>query len=246
MSNSLGPRVQAYNFVYPNITGLQLAYVSSSKITVSAGTTRDSLNNYDITLDAALTLDLTQSGVINGLDTGTVSGPNLYHVFVINDSTLAQDPAVLASLSDDAPTLPSNYDVFKRIGSIYYISSSLAPFFQVGNSFERSMVYTSPVSVLSSGASTSATAVDLTDCVPAWSTEVRVRCSLTPATAADAVYLATDTTTPSIAAVQGDVATKATVGEVMIPCNSVGAIYYHVTSSSDAVTIFVSGYRDSL
>jgi hypothetical protein len=51
------------------------------------------------------------------LDTGTIANSTWYHVFIIQRSdTLVVD--ILTSLSPTAPTLPSNYTAFRRIGSM--------------------------------------------------------------------------------------------------------------------------------
>ena len=66
-----------------------------------------------------------------GLDTGAVANSTWYHVFIISsaDGTLVD---FLFSLSAVSPTLPSGYPLFRRIGSVYYASAVIRPFFQVG------------------------------------------------------------------------------------------------------------------
>lgn len=58
-----------------------------------------------------------------GLDTGTIAASTTYHFFLIKrPDTGVVD--VLASLSPTAPTLPTNYTLFRRIGSVRTDASS--------------------------------------------------------------------------------------------------------------------------
>lgn len=53
---------------------------------------------------------------VGGLDTGTIAADTWYHIFaIIRNDTGVTD--YLFSLSATAPTLPADYDLFKRIGS---------------------------------------------------------------------------------------------------------------------------------
>jgi len=68
-----------------------------------------------------------------GLDTGTV-GNNTYHVFLIQRSDTAVVD-ILYSLSATAPTMPTNYDRKRRIGSIVRVGGSIKAFSQNGDEF---------------------------------------------------------------------------------------------------------------
>jgi hypothetical protein len=70
-----------------------------------------------------------------GLDTGTIAANTGYHVYLIyNVGTTTLD--VLISLSATAPTLPSGYTKFRRIGSMLTNSTpALRDFVQVGRWF---------------------------------------------------------------------------------------------------------------
>jgi hypothetical protein len=77
------------------------------------------------------------TGVSNGgaLDTGTVSINSWYHVYLIKrPDTGVVD--VLVSLSATAPTLPTNYTLFRRIGTIRYSSGAWYKFQQDGDLFQ--------------------------------------------------------------------------------------------------------------
>jgi hypothetical protein len=89
-------------------------------------------------LAAALSKTTTAWAVGNGnggLDTGAIAANTWYHVHLIKrvDTGVVD---VLFSLSATAPTLPANYTLFRRIGSIRSDASSLwTGFTQVGDQF---------------------------------------------------------------------------------------------------------------
>lgn len=91
---------------------------SSATLTVAAGYAADSTNVKLMRLASPLakTTSSWVAGNGGGLDTGTAVNGNWYHWFVIyNPTTDTTD--VLFSLSPTAPTLPSGYTLFRRIGS---------------------------------------------------------------------------------------------------------------------------------
>jgi hypothetical protein len=120
------------------LAGLGMIWVSGSSFTVSPGTAADSTNTVMITLNAAMTKTLSAwaAGSGNGgLDTGTIAAGAWYHMFVIrNPTTLAVD--VLFSASATAPTLPSGYTQFRRVGSNFTQSSLFQKFTQLGDDFQ--------------------------------------------------------------------------------------------------------------
>lgn len=71
----------------------------------------------------------------NALDTGAIANSTWYHVFLIKrPDTGVVD--VLFSLSATAPTMPTNYTLFRRIGSMKTDGSSLwTKFLQIGDEF---------------------------------------------------------------------------------------------------------------
>lgn len=78
---------------------------------------------------------------MGSLDTGSISNATWYHVFLIGGTGQTVD--VLTSLSPTAPTLPSGYTVFRRIGSMLTDSSAHWTLFtQLGNEF----LWATPVS----------------------------------------------------------------------------------------------------
>jgi hypothetical protein len=74
-------------------------------------------------------------GTGNGaLDTGTIGAASWYHVFLIQRSDTGVVD-VLFSLSATAPTMPTNYNRKRRIGSFKTAASNIVPFTQIGNKF---------------------------------------------------------------------------------------------------------------
>ena len=122
------------------IDNLALSYNSMTVMNVAAGVCADSTNAKLLTL-AAFTKTLQSSGAWtagsgnNGLDTGARASITWYHVFVIADSTGATVD-VLFSLSATAPTMPSGYTLFRRVGSMQTNTSGhWRSWFQRGDTF---------------------------------------------------------------------------------------------------------------
>ena len=121
------------------LAGLTLSTAGgSSSFGVTAGVASDSTNTDMMTLASAVTKTTSAwaSGSGSGsLDTGLAAPLTWYHVFLIKrPDTGAVD--VLTSLSATAPTLPANYTLSRRIGSMKTSSSSLwIPFTQDGDEF---------------------------------------------------------------------------------------------------------------
>lgn len=102
------------------LAGLILSWVSTSFFGIAVGMATDSINANTLILASALTKLNTSWAVGSGagcLDTGTNTINTWYHVFLIKrPDTGVID--ILTSLSPTAPTLPTNYTLFRRIGSL--------------------------------------------------------------------------------------------------------------------------------
>lgn len=64
-----------YGYVY----GLRASFVSGAQIQIGAGRCRDSANNVDIEVTAALIINIKSSGA-NGLGTGSETANTWYHL----------------------------------------------------------------------------------------------------------------------------------------------------------------------
>jgi hypothetical protein len=121
------------------LAGLTLSTAgSSATFAVAAGVAGDSTNADMMTLAASIskTTGAWAVGSGNGsLDTGAVAISTWYHVFLIK-RTDTQVVDVLFSLSVSAPTMPSSYTLFRRIGSMLTDASShWVAFTQFGDEF---------------------------------------------------------------------------------------------------------------
>ena len=102
------------------LAGLALSTAgASTTMTVAAGQANDSTNVISMTLAASInkTTSAWAVGTGNGgLDTGAIANTTWYHWFLIRrPDTGVTD--ILVSLSATAPTMPTNYSQFRRIGS---------------------------------------------------------------------------------------------------------------------------------
>jgi hypothetical protein len=124
----------------PNyLTGLTLSTAgSSSTFGVAAGYATDSTNVSMMALAAAYTKTTSAWAVGTGngaLDTGTIANSTWYHVYLIKrtDTGIVD---VLVSASASSPTLPTNYTLSRRIGSMLTDGSAKwVKFIQVGDEF---------------------------------------------------------------------------------------------------------------
>lgn len=124
----------------PNyLTGLTLSTAgSSATFGVAAGYATDSTNVSMMSLGSAYTKTTSAwaVGTANGaLDTGTIANSTWYHVFLIKRTDTGVVD-VLISTSATSPTLPTNYTLFRRIGSMKTDGSAQwTKFSQFGDEF---------------------------------------------------------------------------------------------------------------
>lgn len=110
---------------------------ATNDIDIAVGSCRSSDDSANIDLLSALTKRLDASWAVGsgngGLDTGSIAN-GTYHVWLIKRSDTGVVDA-LFSTSATAPTMPTNYDLKRRIGSIIRASSAIRSFKQVGDTF---------------------------------------------------------------------------------------------------------------
>lgn len=135
------------------ISGLEISNNvadATNDIDIALGMCRDSTDSVNIVLPTTITKRLDAAWAVGdgngGLDTGSIANTT-YHVHVIRRSDTDVVDA-LFSTSATAPTLPANYDDFRRVGSIIRASAAILAFKQVGNTF----LFDSPVTDHSSTA----------------------------------------------------------------------------------------------
>lgn len=121
------------------LSGLTLSTAGSSALfTIAAGVAASSTNPTMMTLQAALnktTAPWSVGSNNGGLDQGTNQASTWYHVYLIMRPDTGVVDAVI-SLSQSSPTLPANYTLYRRIGSMRTNASSLwTKFIQDGDTF---------------------------------------------------------------------------------------------------------------
>jgi hypothetical protein len=125
-----------------SLAGLMLSTNGITQLTIAPGAAADSTNLDTITLSASLNKTMVAWGGGNnqgGLDTGAIAPSTWYHVFLIKKPTTNPvNPNVdaLFSLSPTAPTLPTGYTLFRRLGSMRTTAASQwTTFVQNGDEF---------------------------------------------------------------------------------------------------------------
>lgn len=157
---TIGTDVQAYNpdlitAFAGTLWGLTLSNNgtdAANDIDIAAGIAIDSTNAVLMRLASSLTKRLDAAWAVGsgngGRDTGSIAD-GTWHVHLIKrPDTGVVD--VLFSLSATAPTLPTNYTVFRCIGPILRVSSAIKAFTQIGDYFE----WSTPVADIASAAQT--------------------------------------------------------------------------------------------
>src|SRR5271166_4745373 len=170
------------------VNGLGIAKTAAKIISLAAGAARDTTNTNDIILPAAsapLSINGANVGA-NGVDVAAIIASNFYAVYVIGDSTEYQPVAGLLSLNFSTPSLPSTYDMYRRVGWVLTDgSANILQFWQYGTGQGRMYYYDVGISELSGGSSTTYAAISLAASVPPLATEVLFKVTYTPNSAGD-------------------------------------------------------------
>jgi hypothetical protein len=232
------------------LVGLELSRTDDENIAIAAGQARDSTNVWDIVVSSALNADVTINGA-NGLDTGSVAADTHYALYVIGDSTRHNSAACLLSTSFTSPSLPSGYDVFRRIGAVLTDSSSdFLEFRQQGADKDRWMFYDVAIATdITAGSSATFAAVDMSGGVPNvanTSGMVNLLCLFTPTAADDTLEIRPGSSSASAGYVRasGAVAGVVETTNLVCPYDASTGVDYKVTGS--AVALSVAGYMDKL
>lgn len=249
------------------INGLQLAYLTATTMTVTAGRCSNSTNVNDISVGLPLNVAATQTGelpvdagtgtvTINtatngaaGLDTGAMANNTFYAVYAIGDSYGNNQGSACISANLTSPLLPAGYDMSFRIG---YIKSSgaaaILPFRQDGTGLDRWMWYDAAIATgVTAGASATYASVDCSASLPANTpTMVNFLCVFSPTGTNDKLVLVpgTSTAVAGYATLSGTGA--AVTGNLVCPTDSpsTDAVDYKVTGTATAIS--VAAYLDQL
>lgn len=231
------------------VNGLALTWVSNTTLTLGAGAARNSTNINDIILSAAVTINGANVGA-NGVDIAALEASKFYAVYVIGDSTKYNDPAGLLSLNLESPTLPGNYDMYRRVGYVLTNSSShIRGFWQYGLAQDRMYFYDLAITALNGGSATTFTAINFATSIPPIATEILLDLTYTPNGATDlAEFLPFGSSETNGIIRFGTGVAGAQVGMVTVPARLDGTapkVLYKVTSG-DTLTALVAGYKDYL
>lgn len=216
----------------------------NTKVDIAAGSWRDSTDAFNI-VGTSKIIDFTIVGA-NGLDAGTIAASTRYYTFAIakSDGTYA----TLASISPTAPTLPTGYTYFRRIGMVKTDGSAhILPFTHVNNGWYYSAAQrdVSSVSFLANTVTTrllpsvptvqGVTAIFSPTIIPASGTSILA--DVFPA------FLPDTANTGWRLDFEGMTATQFAM---RIPVDSSGQIKYRAGTVNHTVTIDVAGWIDDL
>lgn len=232
--------------------GLNLSWVSGGlTLGVAAGACSNSSNVNDIALDAAVVLNSAVSGVVNGMDTGSLGNNTIYAVYAIADSTGYNAAGSLLSLaSNSVPALPYNYDLYRRIGYVRTDGSAqFLAFDQRGDGLVRAMWYRASIATdITAGSSATFAAVDVSGSIPAGGKVGIFKVTFTPTGADDPCELRSGDSAvdDGQAVLSGSAAGVVKIGNLECPIGATLAsgVDYKVTGS--AVAVNVQGYYDVL
>jgi len=242
------PNIPALNARVAYVTNLNLAWASTSTLTVASGACSNSDNTNDILISDAITINAATNG-LNGLDTGALANTTWYYVYAIGSSTNSQPSGCILSTSSSAPTLPFEYDIYRRIGEVRTNGSAqFLLFYQIGNNGERIYYWDAIVSSGVSVGSATFAAASLSSAVPVTSRLAIIQARIVPNAAGNALSFRRTGSSENSSNINiaGPVASQPVSGQFQLPCNASQSIDYKTTSASDTPTISVAGFCVSL
>lgn len=237
--------------------GGRLAWGSVATVTI--GTTAklsrflDSKHKVLLEWTGLLTADVTVSGV-GGLDTGAEGSSRFYACFVIGDMTGTNSPAALLS-ENETPTLPTGYDVYRRLGWVKNDSGSdFLKFTQHGSGADREIWYDAPsnsMEILTNVGSTSFASVSFSPFVPPTSRLALTRASFKPSSGANAASFRAvgsgHSSTDAPWRISGGGPSGAYARSMQnFPLDASQNLEWRTSSSGDRLYLMVNGYRDEL
>jgi hypothetical protein len=153
--------------------GLQITSSGGTTATITGANLVLNDSNFDAVYTGAVSLTCNLStGGANGLDTGSPSYPNWYHIWVIsNGSTVAS----LLSLSATSPAMPVGYSYKARVGAVNYSTLGIIqPFIQNGHNVQYVNTTTQRLPLMASGTASLWTAVSTATFVPPTAASIQV------------------------------------------------------------------------
>lgn len=188
--------------------------------------------------------------------TGLAGNNTVFPLYAIGDSSGKNFTTIIVPTSKDF--LPFGYDSFVRVGEVYINGTTflIIPFVQSGHYEVREYMLADDVIVLSAGAATVPTLVDLSinsgPITPKFTSKVKLNFEFTPAAAGDSVSSVptglTSTSYPVF--IQNPGAARMSVQVEMIPgidpTTGHAAIDYLNSAVAGATDIYVAGWTDDM
>jgi len=243
------PNVPIVNAGLLYVNGLGISKNGNQILSMATGQARDSTDINDIILSTSININGNFIGP-NGVDAAVLTTNSFYAVYIIGDSTLHNPTAGLLSLNITQPSLPTGYDMYRRVGWILTDgASNILQFYQIGNGQIRNYYYDAAILAINAGNSTTFTPITLQASVPPLATQVLFRVTYTPSAAGDIAQFLPFGSTATVGIIFfGYSVLAAQNGNVLVPCelngNNVPTILYKVASSSDALSLSTVGYVD--
>ena len=251
--------------VWARISGFPPNYldgllVSDNSVTlknISAGCARSDDDTFDIVSSGVLTPNVSVSG-LNGLDTGSQAADTWYSIWVIADSTGVNAVGSLLSVSSTSPVVPGTHDKKRRIGWVRNDSGS--DFYEydcTSTGKDRLFMWNELATILellTDGAATSFTNIDISELVPPTSTLAYINTNYTAAGINDFATFRTAglagtspiTTPRAHRCYAGGFGTGSTSTCYHIRTDSTQNIEYANATASEETDCWLLGYTDSL
>ena len=226
------------------IDGLTARVLSGTTLTLSAGSCSDSINNIEMMISDAITINAAVNG-INGLDTGSLAANAFYYVYVIGDSGGNHLSKSILSASIVAPKLPYGYDSWRMVDiKLTGGSTSFVPSYTISNGVHRKFVYTTPYPITGIDLIATYDVEALNLCVaPVALSNVSFEVIFDPDVAGDIVYMSIDGVN-DYAEISGPVVGVPQVTDVECPAllvTSVPSIYLK-SSNINTVELYVKSF----
>lgn len=228
--------------------GLTLTTIT---LNIAPGSCLDFTGSFQLTSNSTISINSTVNG-LNGLDQGTVAANKVYPIYLVWDPVTNNPPGAMLSLSYTTPLMPFGYSAYLLIGYATTNASAqiLKGYWTAGNAATRTFTYDNPLSVLSSGSSSSPAIVDLTKAVPNYNnTPVSISAQLIPNASGDILSLKTGAGTSNSVSIIGQVAGTAlnnivpTLAQVVSISGTLSpAIQYSVTAGGAITNLLVANY----
>ncbi len=231
-------------FVPQGIVGLALTWESVTEVRITGGTCRDETDTYNITIALGLytEIDMSTAGA-GGRDTGSEQTDMWYDVYIIDGADVAA--AGLFVIMGASPAMPSGYTRRRRVGSVRNSGGDLMGFVQSGGGLSRQYLWLESLGsriVLSGGAATTPTEVDLSVWAPPIQTE-RVEVTVTQNLATRPCNILRTVSGATL-----DVVPGGGTNVLSVAATSGGKIAYEngTGSGTGDVDIYARGYTESL